>query len=165
MTEKKRARVLEDYMNAYSFIEFSSGKTIINLSRTVDIMRTVYSRLFDNHKISEPKFFVLLLLSRETDGIPLAEIGNLMLVSKANMTTLIGRMEREGLVKKKENFEDRRSMKAYITRKGKAIFDDVKLQHKDFSEKMTKSLSEEEKAILNNLLNKMQLDIIKDFQR
>jgi MarR family 2-MHQ and catechol resistance regulon transcriptional repressor len=163
--EKKRARVLEDYMNAYSFIEFSSGKTIINLSRTVDIMRTVYSRLFDIHKISEPKFFVLLLLSREPDGIPLVKIGNLMLVSKANITTLIGRMEKEGLVKKKENFDDRRSIKAYITEKGRAIFDDVKLQHKEFSEKMTKSLTEEEKSIMNSLLNKIQLDIINDFQR
>jgi MarR family 2-MHQ and catechol resistance regulon transcriptional repressor len=165
MNEKKNKRVLEDYINAYSFIEFSSGKTIINIWRTVGIVRLVYSRLFDIHKISETKFFVILLLNSEDDGMTLTKIGENMLVSKANITTLINRMEKDGIVEKKENFEDKRSKKAYLTPKGKEIFNKIKYMHKEFSEKMTKSLDEDEKKILNKLLIKMQLDITKDFRK
>ena len=51
------------YIDAYSFIEFSSGKTIINILKTERIMRMVYDKLFEKYNISEPKFFVIMLLS------------------------------------------------------------------------------------------------------
>jgi MarR family 2-MHQ and catechol resistance regulon transcriptional repressor len=123
---KKNPSELQSYIDAYSFIEFSSGKTIINLSRTVELMRLVYEKLYSQYKISEPKFFVLLLLSQEEDGIPLIEIGKMMLVTRANITTLMDRMERDGLVEKRKNKDDKRSTKAHLTDEGRRIFDMIK---------------------------------------
>ncbi len=151
------------YIDAYSFIEFSSGKTIINILKTERIMRMVYDKLFEKYNISEPKFFVIMLLSNNPYGISFSELGKTMMVSRANMTTLIGRMEKENLVKRQKNDEDKRSIKAYLTPEGQSLFDEIKDLHKEFSERMTKALSEEEKLVLNKLLKKLQKDIIEDF--
>lgn len=151
------------YIDAYSFIELSSGKTIINILKTERIMRMVYDKLFEKYNISEPKFFVIMLLSNNPSGISFSELGKTMMVSRANMTTLIGRMEKENLVERQKNTSDKRSVKAYLTEEGQQLFDEIKYLHKEFSERMTKALSEDEKNILNDLLKKIQQDIIEDF--
>ncbi len=155
---------LQKYVDAYAFIEFSSGQMILNILKTEGIMRVVYDKLFEKYNISEPKFLVLLLLSNKKDGMGLSEIGELMLVSKANMTTLIERMEKEGLVSKKRSHKDKRSIKAMLTIKGKSLFDEVKSLHKEFSEKMMQSLTNDEIDSLNYLLRKLQFGIINDFK-
>ncbi|GAU77046.1 MarR family winged helix-turn-helix transcriptional regulator [Fusibacter sp. 3D3] len=154
---------LKKYVDAYSFVELSSGQMIINILKTEGIMRVVYTKLFEAYNISEPKFFVLLLLSNKKEGMALSEIGEQMLVTKANMTTLIERMENEGLVSKKRSHEDKRSIKATLTPKGESLFDEVKFLHKEFSEKMMKSLTNDEIDSLNHLLRKLQFGIMNDF--
>ena len=79
------------------------------------------------------------------------------------MTTLIDRMIKEKLVEKHKNIDDKRSIKAHLTPKGKELFDEIKELHMEFSERMTKVLTEDEKLILNNLLKKLQADIVSDF--
>ncbi|SHJ85211.1 MarR family winged helix-turn-helix transcriptional regulator [Tepidibacter formicigenes] len=154
---------LYDFLESYNFIEDMSGKTIINLMKSVEIMRFVYNNLFAKHGISEPKFYVLLLLSYSEDGMVLSEIGEKMLVTRANMTGLMDRMEKEGLVEKRVNPKDRRSTKAYLTDKGRELFEDIKAIHIDFSKQMTRVLDIKEKENLNNLLEKLQCDIVNCF--
>lgn len=156
----------QGYIDAYSFIEFSSGQTIINILKTERIMRMVYDRLFEKYNISEPKFFVILLLSiHEAGGMPLIELGKNMMVSRANMTTLIDRMIKENLVEKRKNANDKRSIKAHLTPKGRQLFDEIKELHMEFSQRMTKALTEEERATLNSILKKLQEDIVQDFSK
>ena len=156
----------QGYIDAYSFIEFSSGQTIINILKTERIMRMVYDRLFEKYNISEPKFFVILLLSiHEADGMALIELGKNMMVSRANMTTLIDRMIKENLVEKRKNADDKRSIKAHLTPKGRQLFDEIKDLHMEFSQRMTKALTEEERATLNSILKKLQEDIVQDFSK
>jgi len=161
--DDRKKKDLSVYMNAYSFIEFSSGLSIINLSRTVALMRLVHKNFYEKFKLSEPKFFVLLLLNEAEEGIPLIEIGNIMLVSRANITTLIERMVRDGFVEKRKNSDDKRSTKAYITEAGRKLFYEVADIHKEFSHRLVNALDEEEKESLNKLLGKVQLGIIEDF--
>ncbi len=156
----------QGYLDAYSFIEFSSGQTIINILKTERIMRMVYDRLFEKYNISEPKFFVILLLStHKEDSMALVELGKNMMVSRANMTTLIDRMIKEQLVEKHQNKNDKRSIKAHLTPKGRQLFEEIKELHMEFSERMTKVLTEEEKITLNNILKKLQSDIVSDFSK
>ncbi|KDR94791.1 MarR family transcriptional regulator, 2-MHQ and catechol-resistance regulon repressor [Peptoclostridium litorale DSM 5388] len=155
---------LSDFLEAYNFIEDISGKNIVNIIKTTEIIRHVYDELFSKYGISEPKFRVLLILSIEEDGMALCDIGKRMLVTRANMTGLVDRMVKEGLVEKKVNPEDKRSIKAYLTPKGIDLFESVKDKHIEFSEKMTRSLSEEEKKQLSHLLQKLQRGIVDSFE-
>ncbi|CAH2215036.1 MarR family winged helix-turn-helix transcriptional regulator [Tepidibacter aestuarii] len=154
---------LFNFLDSYNFIEDMSGKTIINLLKSVEIMRFIYNNLFAHHGISESKFYVLLLLSYSEEGMALSEIGDKMLVTRANMTGLIDRMGKEGLVEKKVNPKDKRSSIAHLTDKGRELFDNIKGTHIDFSRQMTSGLSIEEKEQLNTLLEKLQNDIVKSF--
>ena len=154
---------LHDYLECYKFIEDLSGKSIINMVKTVEMMRCVYDSLFEKYGISEPKFSVMLLLYTEADGMPLSDIGEKMLVSRANMTGLIDRMERENLVEKCLNPKDKRSTIARLTEKGHALFNSVKDDHIAFSRQMTRALNTQEKESLNGLLEKLQGDIVSCF--
>ncbi len=154
---------LYNFLDSYNFIEDMSGRTIINLLKSVEIMRFVYNNLFANHGISESKFYVLLLLSYSKEGMVLSEIGDKMLVTRANMTGLIDRMEKEELVEKKVNPKDKRSSIAYLTKKGRNLFEEIKDTHIDFSKQMTSGLSIEEKEQVNTLLEKLQHDIVQSF--
>lgn len=154
---------LHDYLESYRFIEDVSGKTIINLMKTVEIIRFVYNNLFLKHGISESKFYVLLLLWKEKDGMVLSEIGEKMLVTRANMTGLIDRMEKESLVEKKINPNDRRSIIANLTEKGRSLFEEIKESNIEFSRQMTSVLNIEEKKNLNALLENLQNDIVSCF--
>ncbi len=155
---------LSDFLEAYNFIEDTSGKTIVNILKTTEIIRYVYADLFSKYGISEPKFRVLLILSIEGDGMALCDIGKRMLVTRANMTGLIDRMVKEALVEKKINPDDKRSTKAYLTQKGKDLFESVKDKHIEFSQRMTHSLSDEEKKQLSQLLQKLQRGIVDSFE-
>ena len=97
--------------------------------------------------------------------MPLIELGKNMMVSRANMTTLIDRMIKENLVEKRKNANDKRSIKAHLTPKGRQLFDEIKDLHMEFSQRMTKALTEEERATLNNILKKLQEDIVQDFSK
>ncbi|AHM55669.1 putative multiple antibiotic resistance protein MarR [Peptoclostridium acidaminophilum DSM 3953] len=155
---------LSDFLEAYDFIEDMSGKTIVNLIKTTAIMRAVYDELFQKHSISEPKFLVLLLLSQEPEGMPFSEIGRKLLVSRANMTGLIERMMKEGLVEKILNPSDKRSTKALLTQKGRKLFEGVKDDHIEFSRRMTAGIGDDEKELLSKLLKKLQNDIVDSFE-
>lgn len=154
---------LFNFLDSYNFIEDVSGRTIINLLKSVEIMRFIYNSLFADHGISESKFYILLLLSYSEEGMSLSEIGDKMFVTRANMTGLIERMGKEGLVEKKINPKDRRSSIAYLTDKGRKLFENIRGKHIDFSRQMTSGLSVEEKEQLNKLLEKLQYDIVRTF--
>lgn len=154
---------LHDYLQSYKFIEDLSGKSIINILKTIEMMRCVYHSLFEQYGISEPKFSVMLLLYGEPQGMPLCDIGEKMLVSRANMTGLIDRMEKEALVEKCLNPTDKRSTIAKLTEKGHELFNSVKDNHIIFSRQLTESLSDNEKEELNRLLEKLQNDIVHRF--
>ncbi|MZQ75901.1 MAG: MarR family transcriptional regulator [Peptoclostridium sp.] len=155
---------LSGFLETYDFVEDMSGKTIVNLIKTTAIMRAVYDELFHKHSISEPKFLVLLLLYQEPEGMAFSEIGRKLLVSRANMTGLIERMMKEGLVEKMLNPSDKRSTKAILSQKGRDLFESVKDGHIEFSRRMTAGIDNEEKELLNRLLVKLQNDIVDSFE-
>jgi MarR family 2-MHQ and catechol resistance regulon transcriptional repressor len=71
--------------------------------------------------LTQPQFLVLTQISEE-EGIPLTKIGENMLVTGGNITGIVDRLEREGLVKRKRDGEDRRIIRAFFTPKGKKTY-------------------------------------------
>lgn len=72
--------------------------------------------------LTQPQFLVLTQIAEE-EGIPLTRIGENMLVTGGNITGIVDRLEREGLVKRKRDREDRRIIRAYFTTKGKKLYE------------------------------------------
>ncbi|MBN1825604.1 MAG: MarR family transcriptional regulator [Candidatus Eisenbacteria bacterium] len=71
--------------------------------------------------LTQPQFEVLAQIAGE-EGIPLTRIGENLLVTGGNITGIVDRLEKGGLVKRKRDKEDRRIIRAFFTAKGKKLY-------------------------------------------
>lgn len=74
-----------------------------------------------NTGLTQPQYEVLSQISDE-EGIPLTRIGENMNVTGGNITGIVDRLERDGLVKRKRDKEDRRIIRAFFTAKGRKLY-------------------------------------------
>ncbi|NLT96218.1 MAG: MarR family transcriptional regulator [Clostridia bacterium] len=100
------------------------------------------------------QFNILLNLSTEKPT-PMAELSKLSACVNSNITSIIGRMEERGLVKRTQDKKDRRVVRVELTEEGKKLYNRTVLPHKQFLAKMLECYSEAELNELNKLLDKV----------
>jgi DNA-binding MarR family transcriptional regulator len=66
-----------------------------------------------------PQFDVMAQIAREPDGIPLVELSRRLLVSAGNVTGIVERLRRGGLVTREAHESDRRSTRIRLTAAGR----------------------------------------------
>lgn len=94
-------------------------------------------------------------------GLALSELGERMLVTRANITGLIDRMERDGLVIREADPKDRRVYRARLTAKASNLLDNILPIHADFTRRVMSVLSIPEKTQLTELLQKLRMEMEK----
>ncbi len=72
------------------------------------------------HGVSIPQSFILYSLL-EQNGSTLKEIGNKTLIDSSSMTVLVDKLEKDELVERKLDSQDRRAIRVFITEKGLRI--------------------------------------------
>jgi len=70
--------------------------------------------------ISIPQSFILLCLETE-NGLTLKEIGNRTLIDSSSMTVLVDKLEKDQLVERQLDPQDRRAIRVFMTPKGEEI--------------------------------------------
>jgi MarR family 2-MHQ and catechol resistance regulon transcriptional repressor len=85
------------------------------------------------------------------------ELGEKLLRSKANMTTVLDNLEREGLVKRTRDEADRRVIRVSLTRAGKGRIESAFPAHADRLARLFDALSPEEQDELGRLCKKLGL--------
>ena len=94
-----------------------------------------------------------LILTVLADGaLAPGEISERTVMDSATLSGVLDRMAEAGLVKKEENPEDRRSLRASITAKAGKMMDDLAEQRKAVNEELTSVLSLEEKLLFKRML-------------
>lgn len=90
------------------------------------------------------------------DGLTITELGDRMFLKASTITSLVDRMERDGLVRRERNEADRRVVKIYLTEKAM----DLKKQYPSFADylddQIKSTFTPEEKETLIKLLNKLE---------
>jgi len=86
----------------------------------------------------------------------LHDLGELLLVSRANITGLIDHLEDKGYVKRLVDPQDRRARHARITQKGEALLDEFMPVHYRNLKGLLRGLSEDERETLVGLLKKVR---------
>ena len=141
-----------------------STKLIVSFTRTASLLEEVFDRFYKKFKMSKPQFSALYLIYLSGDeGMMLSSLGDEMVVSRANITSLVDRMEARGIIKRVINPNDRRSIKAVITEEGRKIIDSVLPSHKIFSEEVLDFLNENEKKRIIELLERVQKELISNY--
>ncbi|MDK2823486.1 MAG: MarR family transcriptional regulator, organic hydroperoxide resistance regulator [Clostridia bacterium] len=100
------------------------------------------------------QFSILWNLSVE-ESTPMSELSKQSACVNSNITSIIGRMEERGLVKRIQDRKDRRVVRVELTEEGKKLYNQTVAQHKEFLVKMLECYTEEELEILNKLLDKV----------
>lgn len=87
---------------------------------------------FEEYGVSIPQSFILFSLEEE-NGITLKEIGNRTLIDSSSMTVLVDKLEKDNLVERQLDPQDRRAIRVFITEKGKKIAEEVSTIGSDFN--------------------------------
>ena len=100
--------------------------------------------------------FDLLATLDQQDGQTLASLSRQLLVTAGNLTGLVDRAARDGLVVKRSDARDRRVSHVHLTRKGKALCSELVPRHARAVERTFASLLPKERHELRRLLGKVR---------
>ena len=100
------------------------------------------TQALDEFGITTQQWSVLGALSRPqaAAGMTVNELSHYLLVSRQNLTGLLSRLERDGLIERLTSEEDRRSRKVKLSAKGEALihaFYDAALKGFSFDDRLT----------------------------
>lgn len=116
-----------------------------------------YSKLCKKLNIKEIDFQALYLIYISEDKcIKMSLLSDELEMAKSGVTILVDRMALMGLVKRREDTEDRRIMKVMLTEKGNQIMDEIFKRNSIFKLSPLDFMNEEEKEVLNNLFRKIK---------
>jgi len=114
-------------MNASIPIPLQSELPSISLSKVFELidltaknLRHIQRQTVSESGLTPPQYAVLHLLW-ERDERPFKEFADFMVCSRATITGIIDTLERKGLVERKTNPEDRRSLLATLTEEGRSM--------------------------------------------
>ena len=133
-------------------------------ARLARLTRHLESQLFElqkDHGLNRGELDVLATLRRS--GPPYAltptQLYRASLLTSGAMTSRIDRLEKEGLVLRSANADDRRSNRVKLTPRGQQLIDDFLPYHLDLEKQLISVLSKNEQQMLSGLLKKWLLTI------
>lgn len=100
--------------------ETSIGEVFELLDQAAKNLRRIQRLTIRESGLTPPQYQVLTTLW-ERDELPLKELANACNCTRATITGLVDGLERKGLVSRKPNPSDRRSLLAALTDEGRAI--------------------------------------------
>ena len=100
-------------------------QALLQLLRTADTLWNASHVFFARWNLSPSQFNVLNLLSDQPDGLSQVELGRLLIMHRSNVTGLIDRLEKRGLVRRRDAAKDRRAYRVGMTAAGRALVQKV----------------------------------------
>jgi DNA-binding MarR family transcriptional regulator len=126
------------------------------LSCTTRIENEIRSRLRTTFDITLPRFDLMAQLQRHPDGLRMGELSKRMMVTGGNITGITDQLEREQLVVRVQDVNDRRASAVKLTSAGRAAFDEMAAVHERWIEEMLADVAAEDKATMIALLSTMK---------
>src|SRR5580658_2732945 len=90
----------------------------LDLLRTTDMLSRGLDRILKTEDVSATQYNVLRILRGSPAGLPCGEIGNRMITRDPDVTRLLDRLEKRGLISRCRETKDRRTVMARITPEG-----------------------------------------------
>ena len=128
--------------------------------RLLGVTRATESELREflrvKHDTTLPRFDVMAALYRRRDGVTMSELSRMLLVSNGNATTVVDRLEKDGLVRRTPSETDRRTIFVALTADGLAQFEGLAAEHEAEVSRVFGGLSEDDLDVLTDILKRMR---------
>jgi len=131
---------------------------VYNIVRTHAALSPLVDRGLRGLRLTGAQMNALLVLrSAVPEGLPLGEIGRRLVVTKPNVTGLVDRLERQGLVTRDAaNEKDRRVIRARLTDSGRALLEEALPRQRQVLADVLDCLALDEKRQLITLLTRLR---------
>jgi DNA-binding MarR family transcriptional regulator len=116
------------------------------------IEREIRVRLREAAPVTLPQFELLSVLARAPDGLVMGDISRRLMVTNGNVTALVDRLVRDGLLSREVNPRDRRALVVRLNDKGWAVFNDLAPAYREWINDMLQGVPREDVEALYSLL-------------
>lgn len=136
-------------------------EAMLNIYYTTASLRKSADSFFKALGLTDVQFNVLMLLVYQggDEGLSQVQLSDMMLVNRANVTTLIDRMEKAGLVARTSHSDDRRTNIIKLTAKGKKVFEKAEPMYEQMIKKSMAGFSKNDLGKLISVLEKVRANI------
>lgn len=141
--------------NANNTDNDSLGFIIHDVAR---MMRWNFERRAHEYNLTRSQWSVLVLLSRE-NGAQQKRLADIIGVTAITMTGLVDRLERDGWVERRQDTQDRRAKRVFLTDKVEPLIEKIKLVGIQVRESALKGISASEEQQLTDLLRRMRANL------
>ncbi len=98
--------------------ESAEQEAYLNMLRTVQFLTEPFERMMKPFNLSSTQYNVLRILRGAGDPLPCGQIGDRMVTRDPDITRLLDRLEKRGLIERHRTATDRRVVLASITAEG-----------------------------------------------
>ncbi len=127
--------------------------------------RTVHSHIDSDlrrYHLTSPQYTVLRILGTAEKSLPMNEIGRALIVTVANVTTIVDNLEKRHYVKRVRDMGDRRVIKVELTAQGIDLFKRINSAHRKQIAKLMQGLSRAELESLITYTTKIREKIAEE---
>jgi MarR family transcriptional regulator for hemolysin len=129
-------------------LDHNIGFLVNDISR---LMSTEYNKIMKPLGLTRAQWRVVVHLHR-ADGLTQSELADLLGAGKVSVGGLIDRLEHSGWVERRDDPQDRRSNRVFLTKKGRAIEKEMEKTGRELTHQTLRNLGQDERAHLVDLL-------------
>jgi len=133
----------------------NNARITLNLYWAFRVMQKHFHKMADLYNLAPAQLGALEKLWHQ-DGLTITELGEKLKLKTSTVTALADRMERDGLIYRERNDEDRRVVRLYLTEKSKSLKGKIPDFDQYIMEQIQKSMTFNEINTLNILLQKFK---------
>ncbi|MEN3537574.1 MarR family transcriptional regulator [Microbispora sp. ZYX-F-249] len=157
MTEERRDpvdHILDQWKRERPDLDLSAMGVFGRLALVTRVVEGRVEEVFNRHGLRSGDFDVLAALRRSGPPYTLipSELSDMVMMSRAGMTSRLDRLEAAGLIERSLDPADRRSFKVTLSEKGREVIDAALADHAANLARLASGLSSREAATLDRLL-------------
>ncbi len=118
-------------------------------------------RILSNYTITPPQFIALQWLFEHGD-MTIGDLSNRMFLAFSTTTDLVDRMEKNNLVKRVRDEQDRRVVRIHLLSEGERVIEEVIDKRRVYLDTVLADFDEQQVKGFSNLLSKLLLEMKKD---
>lgn len=111
-----------------------------------------YNNKYSEYGITVPQSFILFALL-EQDGQNVKDLASRLSLDSPAITGLLDRLEKEDLVERRSDPDDRRALRVYLTARGRGLAAETYKIASAFNEELNSAFSADQKQVIRKLLN------------
>lgn len=127
---------------------------LLRLTRRTENRLRAYMRT--EHGTTLPRFDVMAALHRQGTPMKMSALSQMLLVSNGNASTVVDRLEKDGLVQRVPLPQDRRIVNVALTDAGRAQFESQAADHEALVDEIFNTLGDQELDLIRDLLRRAE---------